>query len=343
MALVTSTVVSHSLRHTSRVLALAVLSIACGRSDQRPLRDPELAPYIGTDSMGAMPANVRELAVNARPDLVESSAAVVSDAQPGIVFTVNDSGNDALLFAIDTTGADRGAWRIANGTNGDWEALALGPCAASSDSTPAAWQRGCLYIGDVGDNARMRSMVTLYRVAEPAAEQAGFTGSLIAEQLTFRYPDMPHDVEAMYVARNGSVFLISKRPLKDASGHRRPALVFSLDKSAWGSRSIEVAHLVDSLPIVPGSNALRTITDASLSPDGRHLAVRTYGQVYVFDTDSITGRVRASAPFSVCNVAQTEREHGEGISWYGAKQELLLSSEGRSAPLHVITCPLPSH
>jgi len=36
---------------------------------------------------------------------------------------------------------------------------------------------------------------------------------------------------------------------------------------------------------------MRTITDASLSADSRYVAVRTYGQVFVFDADTATGKV----------------------------------------------------
>ena len=105
--------------------------------------------------------------------------------------------------------------------------------------------------------------------------------------MTYRYADGPHDVEAMYVARDGTVYLITKRPLKNANGMPREALVFALPPEAW-MHSPATAALVDSVPIAPGSAPMRLITDASLSPNGRLLAVRTYAQVYVFATDAAT-------------------------------------------------------
>jgi hypothetical protein len=198
-----------------------------------------------------------------------------------------------------------------------------------------------VYIGDVGDNQARRKSRVIYQVAEPTAQAAGFNGVVDARRLKFRYSDGPHDVEAMYVAPNGDTFLLTKRRLVSANGIARPSLVFELPKSAWGADSTVVAQLVDSLPIVPGSAPMRQVTDAALSPDGRHLAVRTYGQIYVFATDSIDGRVRGAIPPAVCNIFSLERWPGEGVAWYGRTGKLMLTAEGRGSPLVVVDCPMP--
>ena len=184
-------------------------------------------------------------------------------------------------------------------------------------------------------------MRIIYRVAEPTARQAGFTGDVAAEALVYHYADGPHDVEAMYVAPNGDTYLITKRLLLDPSGRPRPALVFVLPRAAWESSGPVVAQLVDSLPIVPGSAPLRAITDASLSPDAHVLAVRTYAQVYTFATDSVTGRVRGAIPPGVCNIIAFDVWPGEGITWFGRSAKLLLTSEGRESPMVVVDCPMP--
>jgi hypothetical protein len=102
-----------------------------------------------------------------------------------------------------------------------------------------------------------------------------------------------------------------------------------------------VAQLVDSLPIVPGSMPLRLITDASLSPDGRHLAVRTYGQVFVFATDSLIGAINHAVRPSVCDIVSLGEPQGEGVTWANANGRLVFTSEGRRAPLHLGDCPIP--
>src|SRR5215831_3895936 len=103
-------------------------TVACSSADKPMTRRSERAPYVGTDTMGALPASTRLIRLHARPELIENSAAANSFAQPGVVFTINDSGNDPLLFAFDTTGADRGVWRVQGATNVDWEAASIGPC-----------------------------------------------------------------------------------------------------------------------------------------------------------------------------------------------------------------------
>jgi hypothetical protein len=301
----------------------------------------QLAPYIETDSMGVVPSDTQSIPVRAQRALIESSGAAMNVEEPGIIFTINDSGNEPILFALDTTGADRGSWRLVGASNADWEAMSIGSCGGpASPPGPFAPDR-CLYIGDVGDNSAERTSRAVYRVEVPRARERGFVGELPAQRLTYTYEDSPHDVEAMYVGRDGAVNLITKRSLRDADGRPRPALVFVLPGEAWDAQAAAVARLVDSLPIVPGSAPLRVITDASLSSDSRYLAVRTYGQVYVFATDSTTSRVIDSIAPTVCNIIGLAEPQGEGITWYGSSRKLLLTSEKLGSPLHVIACPLP--
>jgi hypothetical protein len=225
-------------------------------------------------------------------------------------------------------------WRIANATDIDWEAASIGPC--QDDRRPR-----CIYIGDVGDNRAAYSSRVIYRVPEPSPRDSSFTGSLSADSVAYTYPDRAHDVEAMYVAANGDIYLITKRALRSRFGALRPALLFRIPVSAWSESKSVVAQLVDSLPIVPGSAPLRTITDASLAPDRRHLAVRTYGELYVFAIDSATARLNHRVPPSVCDVARLGERQGEGVAWVDNDGRFVFSSEGRTSPLHLASCALP--
>jgi hypothetical protein len=316
--------------------------MACGKSDAPLTRREARAPYLATDSMGVPPTRFVAIPLQARPQLVENSAAALSHTQPGVWFTVNDSGNDPWLFALDTTGADRGVWRVAGASNVDWESASAGPCAAPGARDSVRTTPGeCVYIGDTGDNSAKRPSRVVYRVAEPTAARAGFIGDVTPQPLIYSYADGPHDVEAMYVAPNADIYLITKRRLTDAAGRMRPALVFRLPAQAWRPSVPAIAQIVDSLPIVPGSAPLRTITDAALSPDARYLAVRTYAQVFVFVTDPLTGRVINGIPPAVCNTMTTGEWGGEGITWFGRGAALLMTAEGRESPMYVVDCPMP--
>ena len=316
------------------ILTVFLFLLACDRSGSAN-GQARSARTTRRDSMGVEPSSVRSVAMHVRPALVENSAAVMSARQPGVIFTINDSGNDPILFAFDTSGSDRGAWRVNGASNVDWESAALGPCSGAAHPSGS-----CIYIGDTGDNQARHPSRAIYRVNEPDANRA--TGSVSADRLTYVYEDGPHDVEAMYVARNGDILLITKRPLLDQTRRPRPALVYRMPASAWGESKRVVAQLVDSLPIVPGSAPLREVTDASLSPDARHLAVRTYTQVFIFAADPASGRILASAPPAICNIVSLGERQGEGITWVNAAGRLAFTSEGRSAPLYMANCPLPS-
>jgi hypothetical protein len=144
----------------------------------------------------------------------------------------------------------------------------------------------------------------------------------------------------MYVAPNGDIVLITKRPLADGNGRLRPALVFSIAAAAWRDKGIARAVLVDSLPVVPGSAPLRLITDAALSPDAKHLAVRTYAQLYVFSVGP-TGLVDHRVAPRVCNIVPLGEPQGEGVTWADNRGRLAFTSEGRGVPLMLATCPVP--
>jgi hypothetical protein len=321
-----------SARRTELSVLAALALVASLSCDQRE----SAAQQRSKSPREEVPTRARELTrirMRDRSDLVESSGAAMSSTQPGVLFTINDSGNEPLLFAVDTMGASRGTWRVQNAQNVDWEAVSIGTCGSPRTIS-------CVYIGDVGDNLETIPVRAIYRTPEPSAGDRNLAGAIAAERLVFRYADGPHDVEAMYVAPNGDVVLITKRRRLAADRRMRPALVFTLPASAWGAGKIAVATLTDSLPIVPGSARLRTITDAALSPDARLLAVRTYAEVYTFAVDSATGRPRGGAP-SVCDLTRVQNDNGEGITWVGRTNTLLLTGEGRREPMYIVRCPLP--
>lgn len=281
------------------------------------------------------PTSVLKVQTAIHKDLVENSVAVTSVSQRGIIFGLNDSGNQSRIFAFDSSGRGRGAWSVAGARNRDWEAAALGPCRQKG-----AW---CLYIGDVGDNEARRPYVTIYRVAEPAiSDSTGMTVSLQVEgSMNVSYSDHPHDVEAMYVGVDGSMFFITKRRLLDSRNRPRRALIFKVPSSFWDSSGTVVASLVDSLPIVPGERQGGQVSDAALSPDGKLLAVRTYSDVFFFEIDSVTQLPKPGQSPVPCTIRALREKQGEGIAWWWDGRRLVLTSERRNAPFWVVGCPLP--
>lgn len=309
-------------------IVLLALAAACGPAP----RTQSTLPSDGADNawtvVGELP--IRDLAMMGRltdKRLVEASGVVHSTMQSGIFWSQNDRGNSAMLFAYDSSGASRGAIMVEGAKNSDWEALALGPCPLGQ----------CLYIGDVGDNFRVRSEVSVLRLSEP---RTSISQASVSQRLRVAYADGPADVEAMWVAPDTSVWFATKRPLADAQRSLRRARLYRVAADAWTRDQVATALLVDSLPIVPVSSVSRDwISDAALSAvraDGRRqLAVLTYGSVFVFDADPNTGRPGAQQ--ARCAVP-TQEKQAEGITWL-PDGRLLLVNEGRGARLYTGWCP----
>jgi hypothetical protein len=250
------------------------------------------------------PVQPRHTGVFRNPRLTESSGVAASRRQPGVLWTLNDSGNEPWIFATDTLGRDLGAFRVADADNYDWEAIALGPCG----------RRECLYIADTGDNGESRGKVRIYRVPEPSLP-AESPRTSPAEVLRLRYPDGKHDVEAAFVGGDGTVFLISK-------GREGTARAYRVPPRAWAEREPVVAEPLGGLQIETGGLG-NLVTDAALSPAGDRVAIRTYLAVFLF---ALTRR-NTLLPLGVACDAAGLQVQGEGVSWLD-RHRMVLTSEG---------------
>ena len=256
----------------------------------------------------------------------ESSGVAPSRRTPGLLWTHDDSGEPPYLFATDTTGAVRGTFSVTGARNQDWEDIALGPCGRNA----------CLYLADTGDNSERRSVVVLYRVPEPTLpdrrpKQVRPTAP--AQAVTFRYPDGPHDVEAMWVAPNGDVHLVSK-------GRTGRVRHYRVRAASWTSGRPVTAELLGALP-VPVRSRLDYVTGAALSPDERIVAVRSYASVYFFYGLG-NGRLALPPEPRACDVRALGIQ-GEGVSWLD-RDVLVLTSERAILPagtIAVARCALP--
>ena len=236
--------------------------------------------------------------------LSESSGVAASRRQPGILWTLNDSGRGPWIYATDTLGRALGAFEVAGARNVDWEAIALGPCG----------RRDCVYIADTGDNAQDRKSATIYRVPEPTLPN-GRARTGRAEALEFRYPRGRWDVEAGFVDRTGAIYLITK-------GRGAAPTVYRLGPETWNDRDLVTAEALGKLPIDTRTLG-NLVTDAALSPSGERVAVRTYLAIYLFDR-SDDPPLRATG--IACDAAGLQLQ-GEGLTWL-TERELALTSEG---------------
>ncbi len=287
-----------------------------------PLQLVFLPAALSAQSPAPLPVNAVRTGTFQDPALRESSGVARSRTMPGVLFSINDSGNPPIIFATDSAGRALGRWKVPGARNRDWEALAIGPCPTGS----------CLYIGDTGDNLERRTTARLYRLREPTRLDR-FRGAPDAapfdlDSIILRYPDGPHDVEAMWIDDNGAVLLVSK-------GRSGGVRLYRVWPEASPRGPVQ-AELLQVLPIVPDQRLGRWVTDAARSPNGRTVAIRTYTELYLFPA---TAPDRLGVP-TVCNLAGLEPQ-GEGVEWLDDRRLILTGEAPLGTPaahLYVVSC-----
>ncbi len=187
-------------------------------------------------------------------ELKEASGLAVSPAQ-SILWSHNDRGDSARIFAVGMDGGDRGTWVLAGVEVVDLEDLAFDP-------------QGRVVLGDIGDNQRSRDSVHLLRFAEPDASTGGGTVTEI-EEFQLVYEDGPQDSEALAVdPQTGDIFLFEK----DASGR---VSVHQADLEAGTLKRIHRFR--------PPGDGDQAITAADFTPDGERILLRTRDRVLVYN------------------------------------------------------------
>jgi hypothetical protein len=162
----------------------------------------------------------------------------------------------------------------------------------------------------------------------------GWTGtSATADKLVFVYPDGPHDDEAIYAARSGAVWFVTK-------GRTKGFLLFRLDASQWGKPGIQTAIAAGRLALPVTGQEL--VTDSGLSPNGSALAVRTYRNLFIYRASPETGEPDQRLGPTKCDLAPLNEEQGEGVAWHPNGRLQILTSEGAAGQISVVACGTPA-
>ena len=248
----------------------------------------------------------------------ESSGAAMSRRNPDVVWTHNDSGGDPMLFAVDLLGRPLGSVRVTGAENVDWEDLAAAPCGSGS----------CLYISDTGDNEADRDDAVVYRIEEPT----GYSGAVSGlEVYPIRFPDGPHDVEALFVLPPEQMYFVTK-------GADGPIALYRYPGPPQPDRPVELEHV---RALSEGNVPLEDrVTGADASPDGRRVALRTRTRLIIYQTeDLLSGSATAPVTADLRSLGESQ---GEGLA-FAPNGVIVLTSEavaeGFSGTLGVVWCP----
>lgn len=255
--------------------------------------------------------------------LNELSGLVASRAHPGTLWAHNDAGGSATLYAVGIDGADQGAFFLPGADNVDWEDIAVGPCGADVDAC------ACLYIGDIGDNDDERGGGVIWRVPEPIPGAGGTGQGGVPEALRFRYPDGPHDAEALLVdPLTGEVAVVTKES---------PAGVYLFPQAPPVAGAEVVLTRAGTLDLSALDVDETEITGADVSPLGDRVVVRTDADVVLFHRPDGGGLAETLASAGSPLPGPPE-EDAEAVAFTLDGQSLLLAGESEQAALWAIDC-----
>ncbi len=255
------------------------------------------------------------------PRLTEISGLAASRRFPGCLWTHNDSGDSARVFLVNPQGETVATINLEGASATDWEDI----------SVAGSGQNAQIYAGDIGDNAAKRDSIAIYRLGEPMldASKIGQEKSVKAEKLVLRYPDGPRDAETLAAMPDGRLLIVSKN-VQGSS--------FYLTPEPFRDGARQILRKIGGFRFGATGVFTRLATGGDFSPDGRHLAITTYAQIYQWDLaepfdclqiEKLTPKVESLPAMKQC----------EAVCYNLSGDKLLVSSEGENAPLWELDFP----
>ncbi|MEC9465584.1 MAG: hypothetical protein VX834_07360 [Myxococcota bacterium] len=253
----------------------------------------------------------------------ESSGLAVSSQHADLLWTHNDSGDLARIYAFSESGESRGTINLSGASANDWEAMAIGPCSSGS----------CLVIGDVGDNNRNRDAVSLWRLAEPTPTGAGTEQIVQSSELRAIYPDGAQDCEAIAIdPLSGDIILIEKSLSAKARTYRVPS-------ETWESNADADFTLLPLTTIDFETDSLTggLVTGADISPSGFELFARTY--IAGFHLPVVRDEAGTITGFGTPRqVSVYDDGQCEAVAYDDTGLELWFTCEDENGPIARATC-----
>ena len=263
------------------------------------------------------------------PEITEASGIVASRQNPGVLWTHNDSGFGASVFALSTNGALLGRYYVPTAFGGNYEDIAIGP-----GSNP---EHQYLYLGDIGDDFLSRFSVRVFRFPEPAvylyqSNSPPILPTIAAQEIELRYPDGPFDAEALMVdPLTGDLFVVTKE-----------------DNSARIYRATR-AELDGDGPLV--MTFIRQITfqkvsGGDISPDGRIVALRRGSDAARWNRSltQTVGDALGGNSSSIPVIGEPDEPNGEALGFHPTGLGYYTISEGVQPPIYYFrrTSSLPA-
>lgn len=277
-----------------------------------------------------VPSTSERVAILEDKRLKESSGLCLSGRDPSIFWTLNDSGGEPCVFAIDRSGRTRAKVRVRDAANFDWEDIALGK---DEKGAPV------LFIADIGDNLRIRPTLQIYQIPEPEVNAPGKpveeTNSTVPKIWRVYYPDGKHNAESLLVhPQTGRLYILTK-------SDDGPSTLYAFPETLKDDTSMKLEKITTlvfpSLIRVgkrPQDNCMATA--AGFSPDATRMIVSTYSSFYEWKLprDKPLAEALKAPPVRILPQLTGQME---GVCYDADNQTIWFTSERLPTPLFRVT------
>ena len=278
-------------------------------------------------------SDIQKVGVLMDPAINEASGMARSNVSNDLLWIVNDSGDQPVLYAVGTDGGARGRVALRDADNQDWEDLAGFRLGSMS----------YLLVADVGDNQARRPHLFIYILKEPQAE-----GGLLAknsqanwvQKIQFTYEDGPRDCEAVAVDTAAQkILLLTKRD--------RPPRLYQLPLDLSDRTPELVARYLSNIETIPPPTAADTREDPrfgrlrsqptamDISTDGRMAVIQTYKHAYLYRKTPYEDWPQAFAARPVLLLVP-RMPQTEAVSFDLDQKSIFVTTEQRPASLYRI-------
>ena len=227
-----------------RLLALAAICLSCvGNSS--PLKE-----------------------IFAFPEQLDEISGIETTTKSKAIWALQDSGNEAELYALDLNGKISHTLAIGNAGNIDWEDLSSDP-------------QGNLYIGDFGNNHNVRENLCIYKIN---AKDLAKAETDYAAKIDFYYPEQQYfpplkkerfyDAEAFFYFQNHFYIFTKNR----AVPYEGSTLLYRVENKPG-------RHAAKFLGKFLTCNSFRkcAITSADISPDGKKVVLLSGAKIWILE------------------------------------------------------------
>lgn len=259
-----------------------------------------LAPSASFAAVGDVPSRTVVSHI-ADKRIRESSGLAYSVKYPNLAYTMNDSHNRPVVYAIQvSTGRVVGQVDLEDFDLKDPESIAVD-------------RQGRLWLGDLGDNDSERDDASIVVFDEPGP---GKNKPHAAQQFPVAFQGGPENVEGMMIyPSTRQVFLINKT--EGGAGS-----LFVLPQALRAGEDNLATNLRRQMPA--------RVSDAAFTPDGRYALVKTATGVVAYD-------VRNWEPIKSFETPGLDK--GESLTVEPGGRSILLGSEGDDSPIIRMTLP----